>query len=138
MSRKKQKTRFERHMIRPLIYQVFTRFVVCLCFSLLWARLVSPRVAGSSAAWAFQFFAAFFAVMAWMAWLRMDGVRVPSFDRKLFRRRKKPPMAFGDMADYMDEPVVTFEELTDDEKDLTLFFADLITCVLFLAAGFLL
>ena len=61
----------------------------------------------------------------------MDGINLPKFDRKLFRRKKKPPIAYGDMIDYVDEDIITFEELTDDEKDKTLFIANLITAALF-------
>ena len=60
---------------------------------------------------------------------------MPKFDRKLFRRKKTPERAFGDMIDYVDEPIVSFEELSDEEKDLTLLISNLVTMLLFIAAS---
>ncbi|MBO4298474.1 MAG: hypothetical protein J5998_06720 [Clostridia bacterium] len=134
---KKKRPPFEKYMIRPVVYQVFTRFLVCLCLALLWNRFVAPRVAAANASWGFAFFVVFFAAMAWLAYLRLDGVSVPKFDRRLFRRKKTPERAFGDMIDYVDEPVVTYEELSDEEKDLTLLISNLITMLLFIAASLL-
>ena len=125
-------------MIRPGVYQIFTRFLVSLCLALLWNRFIAPRVAAANASWGCEFFVVFFAAMAWLAYLRLDGVRVPKFDRKLFRRKKTPERAFGDMIDYVDEPIVSFEELSDAEKDLTLLISNLITMLLFIGASFLL
>ena len=135
MNQKPRKPSFEKYMIRPVIYQAFTRFLVSLCLAFLWNRFVAPRVSAANASWAFAFFAVFFAAMAWLAYLRLDGVKVPKFDRRLFRRKKTPERAFGDMIDYVDEPVVTYEELSDEEKDLTLFIANLIVTALFVAAS---
>ena len=138
MAQNKKKQPFERYMIRPVIYQVFTRFLVSLCLALLWNRFIAPRVSAANASWGCEFFAVFFAAMAWMAYLRLDGIHVPKFDRKLFRRRKKSPeRAFGDMIDFVDEPIVSFEELSDDEKDLTLLISNLITMLLFIGISFI-
>ncbi len=135
MNQKPRRLAFERYMIRPVIYQVFTRFLVSLCLALLWNRFVAPRVAAANAAWGCEFFVVFYAAMAWLAYLRLDGVKVPKFDRRLFRRKKTPERAFGDMIDYVDEPIVSFEELSDEEKDLTLLIANLIAMALFLLAS---
>ena len=134
---KKNRPRFERHLIRPLVYQVFTRYLISLCIALLWARFIAPRVVGSSVSWGFQFFAAFYVVMAWMAWLRLDGVRMHTFDRKLFRRKKKPPIVYGDMIDHVDDPIPSFDDLEPAEKDLTLLYADIITALLFVLTSLL-
>ena len=137
MPQKPKRPPFEKYMIRPVVYQVFTRFLVGLCLALLWNRFIAPRVAAANASWGFAFLVVFFAAMAWLAYLRLDGVNVPKFDRKLLRRKKTPERAFGDMIDYVDEPVVSFEELSDEEKDLTLLIANLITTALFILASFL-
>ena len=137
MHKDKKRPPFEKYMIRPVIYQVFTRFLTGLCIALLWNRFIAPRVAAANLSWGCEFGIVFFAAMAWFAYLRLDGVSVPKFDRKLFRRKKRPERAFGDMIDYVDEPVVSFEELSDEEKDLTLLISNLITMALFIAAALL-
>ena len=136
MPQKSKKPSFEKYMIRPVIYQVFTRFLVGLCLALLWNRFVAPRVSAAALSWGCEFFAVFFAAMAWLAYLRLDGVKVPKFDRKLFRRKKTPERAFGDMIDYVDEPIVSFEELSDEEKDLALLISNLIAMALFILVSF--
>ena len=63
-------------------------------------------------------------------------MKVPKFDRRLFRRKKTPERAFGDMIDYVDEPIVSFEELSDEEKDLALLISNLIAMALFILVSF--
>ena len=55
-------------------------------------------------------------------------------DKKADRKNgKKPPKRkMGDMIDYVDEKVVSFEELDDDERTAASFVANLIAAVLFL------
>ena len=137
MPNQRKRPSFERYMIRPVVYQVFTRFLIGLCLALLWNRLVAPKVAAANLGWGCEFFVVFFAAMAWLAYLRLDGVPVPKFDRKLFRRKKSPERAFGDMIDFVDEEPISFEELSDEEKDLTLLISNLITTALFVVASIL-
>lgn len=120
-------------MRRPLLYQVFTRIVMALFLVMLWKHFV----AGMPASWGFSVAAAFYGVMAWMAYLRLDGLKAPKFDRKLFRRKKRPNITYGDMSDYTDEDPITFDDLQDDEKDLCLLIADLICLAVFLILSLL-
>ena len=131
MAGNKQRPKFEKYMIRPIVYQIFTRFLISLCLALLWNRFVNSNTLRAGAGMAYLALAVFYALMAWFAYLRMDGVNMPKFDRKLFRRRKNPERSFGDMIDYVDEPIVTFEELDDGEKDLALLISNLVTMVIF-------
>ena len=137
MTQKSPKPRLERYMIRPVIYQVFTRFLIGLCLAKLWDFFVNAGSVRVHPAWGYAFFAGFYGVMAWLAYLRLDGLKVPKFDRKLFRRHKSPERAFGDMIDYVDEPIVSFDELDDAEKDLTLLISNLICLTMFVAASLL-
>ncbi|MBQ8094172.1 MAG: hypothetical protein IJ242_11430 [Clostridia bacterium] len=127
----------ERHMIRPIIYQVFTRYLILLCFSLLWDFFLNNSTLRRPVSTAFLLCASFLVIMAWLAYLRLDGVSVPKFDRRLFRRKKTPERAYGDLIDYTDEDIPTFDDLDDEEKDRCLFLSNLITAALFVITSFL-
>lgn len=126
-----KKLRLEKHMIRPFVYMTFTRFILALTASLLIEHFVSDPLRDISA-FAFVFFGIFFAVLAWIAYLRMDGIKLPKFMMKRVNLSKKPAIKYGDMIDYTDEEIVSFEDLEDEEKDVCLLLADVICAVLFL------
>ena len=72
-----------------------------------------------------------YAALSWLNYLSLDGVNAPEiFKKKLFK--KPPKRKMGDMIDYVDEKVVSFEELDDDERTAASFVANLIAAVLFL------
>ncbi len=127
-----KKFRLERHMIRPFIYMTFTRFILSLTAALLIEHFIKDPLRDISA-FAFVFFGIFFAVLAWIAYLRLDGVRLPKFMMKRVNPSKKPAIRYGDMIDYTDEEIVSFEDLEDEEKDVCILLADIICCVIFLA-----
>lgn len=133
---KKWKQKLQRHLLRPFLYLAAVRFLLGLTLVLLSAFLLGrPEVKPYAALLA----AAVFALLGWIAWLRLDGVRLPRLMMQRINIRKKPARAYGDMIDYIDEaPAVTFEDLDDEEKDICLLGADFLCCVLFLALSLLL
>ena len=93
----------------------------------------TPRFLGL----AFLLLALLFVALAWIAYLRMDGVTLPKPLMTRVNLRKKPKRQYGDMIDYIDEkPGPTFEELEDQEKDLCLLLADAACCVIYLVLSF--
>jgi hypothetical protein len=130
--KKTLKKLFKRHMIRPIIYMVFTRAVLGLTTALLWNEFVNIRSVLPMRTFAFLFLGIFFLVMGWMAYLRLDGIRMPTFDKGLFEWKHKPKRTYGDMIDYVGENVVSFDDLEDDEKDACRLAADLICGAVFL------
>lgn len=123
---------FQRYMIRPMIYQGFTRLVFGLTAALLWNEFSNISSVRFPLGYAFTVVGIFFGLCAWMAYLRLDGVKAPKFDRKLFQRKKTPVISYGDMSDHMDDEPVAYQELEDDEKDLCLLLSNLAVCILFL------
>lgn len=132
---------FQKHvqpyMIRPMIYQAFTRVVMGLTAALLWNFLTnSVSAVRIHLAWAFIFVGAFYAVMGWMAYLRLDGLNMPKFDRNLFLRKKKPPViSYGDISDHIDDEIVSFEELEPEEKDVCLLFSNAFCAIAFMVTS---
>lgn len=124
-------------MVRPVIYMAFTRFLVVLTAVLLWDRFSSISSLLDGKMFGFVFAGALFALLAWIAYLRMDGLHMPKLLMKRVNIRKKPARTYGDMIDYVDEEPVSFDDLEDDEKDFCILTADLICCVVFIGLSFL-
>ena len=72
-----------------------------------------------------------------MAYLRLDGVRLPAPDRRLFEWRKRPVRAYGDMSDHTDEDVFSYDDLEDGERDFCRMAADVVCGVVFASLSFL-
>ncbi len=132
----KKRRRLERHMIRPFIYLVFTRFLLGLALGLLADFFLRPMLKRDLREPAFLILALLFGLMAVIAWMRMDGLKLPKLMTLRLGPRKKPVRTYGDIPDHLDEePVVTFEDLEDEEKDFCLLAADALCALLFLIAA---
>ena len=134
--RKSIRSRFQRYMIRPLIYKAFTRGVLALLAILLWNHFLQPRTPHITLSWAFTTVGFLFFLCAYMIRLRMDGLHIPRM-KPLKPPRRDPYRAYGDMADYLDEDVITFEELDSDEQDICSMLANLICGALSLIVSLL-
>lgn len=132
----KRKGIYHKYMLRPIIYLAAYRLMLSVIFLLILVRFVKHGPAPSLVC---GFLAVFFALLAYLVYLRMDGLRIPRV--KYIRPRKKPdPMRnFGAMSDHTDdEPGVSFEELEVDERDFCSFIANIVNLAIFLAASFIL
>lgn len=123
--------RLPRRLIRPVVYKTSSRFLCSLAAALLWNEFsnTSGLLPKSRA---FLFFGVCFAAAAWLAYLRLDGVRIPKMPKKLALRRHDPLRYYGDLSDHVDEEIVAFDDLDEEEQNQCLLFADAITAVLFL------
>ena len=119
----------DREMIRPLIYKVFTRGILAL-FAAQLAHFFLPAGTAAASFSSLSLILGFlFALFAFLAWLRLDGVKIPQL--KLPRiKRKDPPFLTGDLADHTDDDIVAFDELAPEEQNACVLLADLILSVL--------
>lgn len=121
------------YMIRPFVHMAFTRFVLALAAALLVDFFLRPSSGRDLREDLFLLAAALFALLAFVAFLRLDGLKLPRLMMLRVNPRKKRSRMYGDMADYLeDAPDPSFEDLEDDEKDACLIAADLVCCALFL------
>ena len=135
---KKIKEIYEPYMLRPMIYMAFTRFVLALFIVLLADFFISQSVGHSVKKDAFFLCAFVFALLAVIAWLRLDGVKLPKLMMMRVNPSKKPSRMYGDMIDYIEErPGIGFDELDDKEKDLCILAADLFCFLASLLIAFL-
>lgn len=125
---------YKPYMVRPILYQCVTRCAVALAAVLVWDRFV-PSVLlavrdGCMAA------GAVLLMMAWFLYLRLDGMTVHHMlEGRKKKRKKSRRIAGGDIADYMDEHIVSFDELGEEEQTACLLAADLLAALLFLIAS---
>ena len=126
-----------RDMIRPLIYKVFTRGVLAL-FAAELVHFFAP------ARWPLARFsnlalvlAGLFLLGSALAWLRLDGLNIPQL--KLPRiKRKDPAFLTGDMADHIDDDIVKFEDLDEEEQNVCVLLTDILLAAVCLALALLL
>ena len=114
---------FSRELVRPLIYKVFTRGILAL-FAAQLAHFFAPAGSGFSSFSNLSLGLGFlFVLFAVLAWLRLDGVKIPQL--KLPRmKRKDPPFLAGSMADHIDDDIVSFDDLDPEEQSLCVLLAD--------------
>lgn len=126
---------YRKYMLRPIIYLAAFRTMVALIFFLLVDRFVAN---GPRSDMICTFLAVVFALLSYLVYLRMDGLRIPRM--KYIRPKKKADVIrnMSDMTDHIDEELgVTFDELEQDEKDFCSLVANGINLVIFLTASFL-
>ena len=123
------KKHFNRDMIRPLIYTVFTRGILAL-FAAQLAHFFAPAGSGFSSFSNLSLGLGFlFVLFAVLAWLRLDGVKIPQL--KLPRmKRKDPPFLAGSMADHIDDDIVSFDDLDPEEQNVCVLLTDILLAVL--------
>lgn len=125
---------YKAYMVRPILYQCVTRCAVALAAVLVWDRFASSALLavrdGCLAA------AVVLLMMAWFLYLKLDGMTVHHLleDRRK-KKKKSKRLAGGDIADYVDEHIVTFDELEEGEQTACRLAADLLAAALFLAAS---
>lgn len=127
------------YMVRVMIYQAFNRLLIGATLALLWNRFSGIALGQPRFSWSFIVAGMFFAVLCWMTYLRMDGLRIPRMDKNPFHRRKKPIISsYGDMSDHMDDEIIQYEELESEEKDICLLVSNGVCMLAFFAASLLL
>ena len=125
-----------REMIRPLIYKVFTRGILAL-FAAQLVHFFAPAGSGLSSFSNLSLgLGLLFLLFSVLAWLRLDGLKIPQL--KLPRmKRKDPPFLAGSMADHVDDDIVSFDELDPEEQNVCVLLADAaLTVVCLLLAAF--
>lgn len=123
--------RYNRVLLRPVLYRSVTWGTIALAAVLCWNRFVNINGFLSVQRDAFLVAGVFFWVLAWFAYLKADGVRLPMTKPKTEKRKPKR-YSYGDIIDFAGEHIVTFDELDDEEQDLCRLAADFILGSLFL------
>ena len=119
---------YTKEMIHPILYKCVQKCVLALTVILLWNRYINHgqlswmRDGGFAAGLVFL-------VLAWIAYLRLDGIQFPFSTPG---RKKRKHWGTADMVDFVDEHIVTFDELQDDEQLACFLASNLLSGVSFL------
>ena len=119
-------------MIRPMLYQCATKVSIALVLCLLWDRFINREQYYSLVEFAFFVAGAFFLALAWFQYLRLDGARIHHLMEEKQEKKKKKQHFTKDIVDFADEKVISFSELSDEERIVCRFLGDLLCAVLFL------
>ena len=114
---------WSRDLVRPLIYKIFTRGVLAL-FTAQLVHFFAPAASGFASFSNLSLgLALLFVLFTVLAWLRADGLKIPQL--KLPRvKRKDPPFLTGNMADHIDDEIVSFDDLDTEEQNICVLLAD--------------
>lgn len=113
-------------MRHAIFYQWVTKCVVALAVLLVWNRFIKPIQLIRDG---FFVAAIFFLLMAWFSYLWFDGMRMPKFVRR--ERKKKTKNRTRDVVDFVDEHVVSMDELSDEERHACGFCSSLLAVAVF-------
>ena len=134
---KKLRSIYKSDMFHAVLYKSFSRLVIAACLCLLWQRFVSD---GRFTIWEAPCLAVGAALLgwAWVGYLRLDGIRVPFVDKDKelsAQRGARKRHATHSMADFADEKIVSFDELSPREKALCSMLARLLVGLPMTAIG---
>ncbi len=128
--------KYRNGMIRPIIYMTATRLMLALIVMLGISRLV-PK--GPETVMIAAFLTVAFALLAFLVYLRMDGLRIPRVKYIRPKKKKDPMRHISSMSDYTDDdPPVTFEDLEPEEKDFCSLVCNVANMVIFGVLSFIL
>ena len=117
-------------MVRPLIYKVVTKSSIIVVLALLWNYVVNTSSHMSIRKDAFFVIGLIWMMFAWFQYLKLDGYTV-QYVFKDKRKRKEKKHIQKDIADFVDEKIISFEELEDEEKVVVNLLSNLISGLIF-------
>ena len=122
-----------RDIIRPCIYRVFTRLIYGTTLALL-VRFFSKDTLRDMGQYAFALLAALSLLGAWLNLERLRGAHIPGRIKWHLPKRKRPIITYGDLEDHIDDEIVRFDDLDDNEQSACAVISD---TALMLAFGIL-
>lgn len=121
---------YHRYMLRPILYRTLACVLAGVALALAWQRFVDPSRTLSPAFFAL---AVVFGALSWLNYLAIDGVGSPMAKKR--SEQKSGKQSTGDVADYLDEEIVSFKDLGKKDRSWSRLAVNLICFVLFLTAS---
>ena len=110
---------YKPHMLRPIIYKLIPRLLTGLALALLWNRLFNAQKLFSMVEHPFFILGIIFFAMAWVIYLKLDGMRIHHLNENVSRKKTKHKLKFP--IDYSDEEPSPADSLdTHDDAIATL------------------
>ncbi len=126
-------------MLRLVIHKTGSRMVYAIVPALMWNSIVDGGLTQ-----VFLLCGLFYAVMAWIAYLRLTGVDLPRLCEWMTspQPRRRSTYAFGDVPDAPGEDAFAMKSLSDlvsyEQRIFSILFADVVCSVVLVALAFIL
>ena len=127
---KKIKEIFKSYMVRPLIYKIVTKCSIVLVLALLWKYIVNTSSHMSMQKDVFFILGLIWMMFSWFQYLKLDGYTF-QYVFKEKRKRKEKKHVKKDIADFVDEKIVSFDELEEEEKVVVNLLSNFISGLIF-------
>ncbi|MCD7918495.1 MAG: hypothetical protein LUD82_05685 [Clostridiales bacterium] len=121
----------QSYMIRPTVYRFLTKSAVVLLLAVLWNQFINNGL--FTIGYAFLALGLICMSLAWFNYLSLDGVHVNFvfLDKLREHRSKQRQHIKKDMVDYVQESVVSFDELEPEERSACGLMSSFLTGLLF-------
>ncbi len=127
---KKMKNIFKSYMVRPMIYKIATKSSIVLVLALLWDRFVNTSDYLSMRKDVFFIIGFIWMLFAWFQYLKLDGYTIQYVFRHK-RERKEKKHIQRDIVDFVDEKIISFDELEEEEKVVVNLLSNFITGLIY-------
>lgn len=109
---------YKDYMIRPILYKMVTKVSVGLAAALLWDRFVNVNNMFSMMEFAFLAVGLVMMAAAWFQYLKLDGMKLPEVPKKIqeMAAERKNRHKERDIVDFVDEKIISFDELEEEEQ----------------------
>lgn len=121
----------QSYMIRPTVYRFLTKSAVVLLLAVLWNQFINNGL--FTIGYVFLALGLICMSLAWFNYLSLDGVHVNFvfLDKLREHRSKQRQHIKKDMVDYVQESVVSFDELEPEERSACGLMSSFLTGLLF-------
>lgn len=124
------------YMLRLTLTQCVTRCVFALAFLLLWRQFINRELPMISVG--FFVMGVLLFVLAWFSYLGLDGLEAPVAHLKILNKKQKSSRKrTNDMIDYVEEDVVTLDELSDEDRHVCKLISNFLSGTIFFIPGFI-
>ena len=130
----KSLAKYKPKRLKTVIYKFLRRFVTGLVFALLWDRFFNTQKRFLMAEHAFFVLGAVFFALAWVNYLKIDGVKIHYLNENQKKAKRKKPKT-GFLIDYAEEepspPSADFD-YDETEEAKTTFVSNLLAGICFM------
>lgn len=119
------------HMKRPILYRTVTKSMIILVLALLWERYINNNGRFPRFQYSFTILGLVTVCLSWFSYLAFDGLKIHHLNEKKGRKPKKKHKT-RDIADFIDEKIISFDELEREEQIVCNLLSTLLSGLIFI------
>lgn len=125
------------HLVRPIIYKILSYLPTALVLTIVWKRFID-RAGVFPVSYAYTVIGVVFLASAWFSYLRLDGINLSIMQLlPIGTPKKRSSGPLRDMSDHIDVEVVSFAELSEEERATCRLLASIICSIIFFVLSLL-